>query len=231
MSSTTIVVSDSGVAPLPIRAAEDVKPVERIPAQMPAISTAAEETGMSRKTIFVVQVLWLALLGGAAAAFLRSYPGGVMILGIMPIGVVWFGAVGAALVSLTSVVDHAHDWDPSLDLWHLSRPIVGAILAIVTVLMLMAGVLAIGASTPASTGGAPLPAGGAPLPKDILYYVVAFLVGYREDAFRDLIKQVVDLIVRPAAKAEPADEQARRGGQNQGKPTQVKPIQGERPTA
>lgn len=218
MNATTIAVSEGSVTPLTKSAAEDVKPVERIPAQMSTISTATEKTGMSRRAIFIVQVVWLALLGGVAAAFSQSYPDGVVILGIIPIGVIWFGAVGAALVSLTSVVDHAHDWDPSLDLWHLARPIVGAILSIVSVLMLKAGVLAIGVPTTAS-------AGGATLPKDILYYVVAFLVGYREDAFRDLIKQVVDLIVRPAVKPDLANEQNRRGGKNQ-----TKAAQGESPT-
>jgi hypothetical protein len=166
----------------------------------PEASSAAEVVGMSRKAIFVVQLIWLVVLGGAAASFLKFYPEGFDALGFIPVGVLWFGAVGAALVSLTSVVDHAHDWDPSHDLWHLSRPLVGAILALMSVLMLKAGVLAIGQGVPAS---------GAAVPKDILYYVVAFLVGYREDAFRDLMKQVVDLILRPAAKAPPGGDPAR----------------------
>jgi hypothetical protein len=65
----------------------------------------------------------------------------------MPLAVVWFGSLGAVLISLTGIVDHSHNWDDSYDLWHLSRPLVGASLAIVSVLILQAGVLAIGFDT------------------------------------------------------------------------------------
>ncbi|HEY6328080.1 MAG TPA: IPT/TIG domain-containing protein, partial [Blastocatellia bacterium] len=111
--------------------------------------------------------------------------------GSVPLAVVWFGALGAVLISLTGIVEHAHDWDPSFALWHLSRPLVGASLAIVAVLILQAGVLAIG-TTP--TGTTP----PADVPKNLLYYLVAFLVGYREETFRELIKRLVDLILAPA---------------------------------
>ncbi len=36
-----------------------------------------------------------------------------------------------------------------------------------------------------------------PLKDFIIYYVVAFLVGYREETFRDLIKRATDLILKP----------------------------------
>jgi len=31
----------------------------------------------------------------------------------VPVGVPWFGAVGAVLISLTGVFAHEHDWDPN----------------------------------------------------------------------------------------------------------------------
>jgi hypothetical protein len=111
----------------------------------------------------------------------------------MPLAVVWFGALGAVLISLTGIVDHSHNWDNSYDLWHLSRPLIGASLAIVSVLILQAGVLAIGsAPTPGTADRS-----GA-LPQNLLYYLVAFLVGYREETFRELIKRLGDLILTPA---------------------------------
>src|ERR1700733_12365636 len=146
---------------------------------------------MTRVTIFIVQIIWLALLGVLAVVFFskRSLIPLPDSFGSVPLAVVWFGALGAVLTSLTGIVEHAHDWDPSYALWHLSRPLVGASLAVVAVLILQAGVRAIGSTPDASA---------TPGPKNLLYYLVAFLVGYREETFRELIKRLVDLILAPA---------------------------------
>jgi len=146
---------------------------------------------MKRSTIFLVQIGWLIGLGTLAVIyFLQQWPSKLISLGPIPIGVVWFGAVGAVLISLTGVVEHADDWDENLYLWHLSRPLMGAALGVVSVLILQAGVLAAGTQPTAPIPGAP---------KNLLYFLVAFLVGYREETFRELIKRIVDLIFTPAA--------------------------------
>jgi IPT/TIG domain len=49
-----------------------------------------------------------------------------------------------------------------------------------------------------ATGSSP-GASAAPVPKNLLYYLIAFLVGYREETFRELIKRLVDLIFAPAS--------------------------------
>jgi len=144
---------------------------------------------MKRWHIFCVQIAWLIGLGVLAELYFGQ--GKLhMTLGPVPVGVVWFGALGAVLISLTGIVEHAGDWDPGFNLWHLSRPFVGAALAVVAVLILQAGVLAAG-KEPSGTA-----ADGT---KNLLYYLVAFLVGYREETFRDLIKRVVDLVLAPSA--------------------------------
>jgi hypothetical protein len=151
---------------------------------------------MSRVTIFVVQIAWLIILGVLAALHFSSIIHLQDTLGSVPLGVVWFGALGAVLISLTGVVEHARDWDESLALWHLSRPLVGASLAVVGVLILQAGVLATGnTATPKSPANPGSPA--MQNSQNLLYYLVAFLVGYREETFRELIKRLVDLIFTP----------------------------------
>ncbi|HEV2961918.1 MAG TPA: IPT/TIG domain-containing protein [Candidatus Angelobacter sp.] len=35
------------------------------------------------------------------------------------------------------------------------------------------------------------------MPANLLYYLIAFLVGYREETFRELIKRLVDVILSP----------------------------------
>jgi hypothetical protein len=145
---------------------------------------------MTRSSIFFVQIVWLLALAAAAVVYFLGYwPPQLVNLGSIPIGVVWFGAVGAVIISLTGIVEHATDWDTGFNLWHLSRPLVGAALAVVGVLIIQAGVLASGTPPASATPG---------VPKNLLYYLVAFLVGYREETFRELIKRLVDLIFSPA---------------------------------
>ena|ERR1700720_293247 len=67
----------------------------------------------------------------------------------------------------------------------------GAALGVVGVLILQAGVLAAGTQ----------PTGGTSGTKNLLYYLDAFLVGYREETFRELIKRLVDLIFTSAASS------------------------------
>src|ERR1044072_8844845 len=105
---------------------------------------------LTRSVIFFVQVLWLFVLGAAAVVYFLGYwPPQLVRLGSIPIGVVWFGALGAVVISLTGIVEHASDWDTNFNLWHLSRPLVGAALAVVGVLIIQAGILASG--TPPSS--------------------------------------------------------------------------------
>jgi len=124
--------------------------------------------------------------------------------GSLPVGVLWFGALGAVMISLSGVFDHRADWDPSWNLWHFTRPLVGASLAIVSWLIFEAGILAVGSNpNPAGTGsanGGTSQPGAAP--KDLLYYIIAFVVGYREEIFRDLIKRVADVILTPSGGAK-----------------------------
>lgn len=148
----------------------------------------------SRRIIFWYQIVWLVLLALGAIFYLfwwpQTWPPQPINLGSIPLGVVWFGALGAVLISITGVVEHVSDWDPEFTLWHLSRPLIGASLAIVGVLILQAGILASGTQPASAPQGTP---------KNLLYYLVAFLVGYREVTFRELIKRLVDLIFTPAA--------------------------------
>ena len=161
---------------------------------------------MKRNTVFVVQISWLVVLGVLAGLYF-TYGDTVLLenpLGAVPVAVVWFGALGAVLFSINGINDHAHDWDPTLYLWHLSRPLIGAALAVIAVLIIKAGVLAIGLTPATSTSPPAAPvATGPEIPKDLLYYLVGFLVGYREETFRELMKKFADLFLTTApAKPE-----------------------------
>ncbi len=193
---------------------------------------------MSRKATFVLALVYLIVILALGLVFFvkRSLLFFVPdAFGPVPLGVPWFGALGAVLISLTGVFEHEHDWDLSYWPWHVARPLVGVALGVVSVLILQAGVLSVG-STPIQPGPTPTPIATQPsptptpsptstqpsptptpqptstqpgstpqtpatssskIPANLLYYLVAFLVGYREETFRELIKRLVDIILAP----------------------------------
>jgi hypothetical protein len=109
--------------------------------------------------------------------------------GPVPVGVPWYGALGAVLLSLAGVFYYrGNAWDGSWVLWHVARPFVGAALGIVSVVILQAGMLSVGSGATAVTPGLDSQ------PRNALYYLIAFLVGYREITFRDLIRRVSDVL-------------------------------------
>ena len=146
---------------------------------------------MDRKSTFILALVYLIIILAAGLVFffkrnlLLFLPESNM-FGSVPVGVPWFGALGAVLISLTGVFEHENDWDANYWPWHVARPLIGVAVGVVSVLILQAGVLAVG-STPTNPN----------VPKNLLYYLVAFLVGYREETFRELIKRLVDIIRAP----------------------------------
>lgn len=148
---------------------------------------------MDRKTTFILALLYLTVILAIGLIFfvkrdlLFFVPDA---FGSVPVGVPWFGALGAVLISLTGVFEHEHDWDASYWPWHVARPLIGVALGVVSVLIMQAGVLAVG-STPIPNQTT------KPIPTNLLYYLEAFLVGYREETFRELIKRLVDIILAP----------------------------------
>jgi hypothetical protein len=214
---------------------------------------------MTRKSTFYLALGYLTILLIVGVLYFLKHlfflPDTNM-FGPVPVGVPWFGALGAVLISLTGVFDHEHDWDESYWPWHVARPLVGAALGVVSVLIMQAGILSVGATpiatptptpavnptptptatpaakatatlsatptptpaanststptptpaptqtpsstpTPAGSGGQNQPSNSKTVPNFLLYYLIAFLVGYREETFRELIKRLVDVILSP----------------------------------
>lgn len=111
---------------------------------------------------------------------------------VLPLWVPWAGALGGAAISLVGVTDHAADWNGSkYAYWHLARPALGAVFGVIGVLAL---VLVLEAISPATQDTVYTPQGIGVLA------VIAFLLGYREETFRELIKRLVDTLVKPATQ-------------------------------
>ena len=105
----------------------------------------------------------------------------------VPISIPWFGALGAVLIGLYGIFDHSHrDWERGLNAWHAARPFTGAALGTVGFILFSSVIRA--------TGLTPQPTEGV---GKLVYFAVAFVVGFREETFRQMIKRVADLIVGP----------------------------------
>ena len=115
---------------------------------------------------------------------------------LVPMSIPWFGAIGAITISLQAVFERRDDWDSSYNYWHVARPLVGAVLGIMSFLILSVIVTLAGST-------APSPDAAPTIANMNIYHVLAFIVGYREETFRDLLKRVTDLILRPGDKAKP----------------------------
>lgn len=111
---------------------------------------------------------------------------------VVPLWVPWSGALGGATISLVGVATKSDVWDPRrYGWWHLSRPFLGAVSGTFAVLIL---VFVLASITPSASDVGYGDEGIAVLT------VVAFVVGYREATFRELVKRVVDLLLKPAAE-------------------------------
>jgi CDP-diglyceride synthetase len=125
-------------------------------------------------------------------------------------------------LSLYGVFDHNDHWDPKWNYWYIARPLVGIILAIIAYFIFITLINSTGltprtsATTTTSTTLGPtttaIPTtsatptapptgqtgGNATGPSTLLlYYVLAFIVGFREDTFRSLVKRAADVLLGP----------------------------------
>lgn len=161
------------------------------------MASGAYPRGSSRGAVFFIELAYFLALGIFVVLYRVNWiEPRKAFFGPVPFLVPWFGAVGGALLSMTGVFDHrGREWKPAYCYWHWARPLVGAIVATVSVLIFQSGILAVGGQLPAQTT-ATSPATST---KNLLYYVIAFVVGYREDIFRQLIRRFADVILTPPA--------------------------------
>jgi hypothetical protein len=72
-----------------------------------------------RTAIFWLEIVYLLGLGLLAAAYLEGWFEPREHIGSLPTPVIWFGALGAVMLSLTGIFDHPYDWDDKFALWHV----------------------------------------------------------------------------------------------------------------
>lgn len=157
---------------------------------------------------FFLGILYLSALACLAALYINNVWAIQSVIanpigGVLPVAVPWFGALGAVLVSLKGVFDHSSlnvvkkSWDPAYNYWHIARPLIGAIFGTVSYFFfLVLNVI----SVPNDFPKIPNFAEG----NFTFYYIVSFLVGFREESFWDLLKRMSELILKSKDSASVA---------------------------
>jgi RsiW-degrading membrane proteinase PrsW (M82 family) len=136
-------------------------------------------------SLFLLELGYLALLVGLALLYanvgaLRSFVGPRA--GPVSLAVPWWGALGGVTISLTGIFRNHDKWDHKYNWWHIARPALGGIVGSVGCLVFVVVIRAANANSgPPNTAGP-------------IFDLVAFLVGYREDVFRALLKRATDFL-------------------------------------
>ena len=151
--------------------------------------------GLSKDTIFWTSIVYAIIALLLLVLYQLEWLGISSRKFSIPPSIPWFGTVGAIAVSLQAVFERrGTDWDSTYNYWHLGRPLIGAVLGIMS-FMILSVIVALAGSTPTPKA--------APNVMNItIFEVLAFIVGYREETFRHLLKRVTDLILQPAGTDE-----------------------------
>ena len=201
-----------------ISSAGDTKPASQQPAadpagpQAPAAASTPPATENMPWGVPVVIISWLAILLASVplyhdvSAINTNIP---LQAGPVPLGVIWWGALGGVTVSLVGICWHWRSWDPKFTLWHVLRPVIGGIVGAVSYLIFITVIRSTG-TTPAQTG----------VDSRVVYFLVAFITGYQEQTFRDLIGRAAQVLLGPGqVKGQGGKSTEGTRGPNKGAPS------------
>jgi H+/Cl- antiporter ClcA len=111
----------------------------------------------------------------------------------LPVQIVWFGATGGVLAGLGGVFYNNANWDHKYDYWHYSRPLVGGVVGGIGCLLFYVSIVV--GNTQSVT------------PNVVTFDAVAFILGFADRAFRELIDKITQLLFGPGGtKEDPASD-------------------------
>ncbi len=128
--------------------------------------------------VYIVLLIALPIFRSAYASNLPHYI--LYPFGNMPLAILWFGMLGGLLVSLYRVVSR-QEWTSALNVWHMFSGALGAVYGLISYLLV---VLIINAATINNHFDR----------NTVLYDVVAFLFGFGQNAFVNLVKRLTGLV-------------------------------------
>lgn len=150
--------------------------------------------------VAVYNVAWLAFLVLVLLSYWQLGPlGGVgswqkvyakdPLGGLVPLMIPWAGALGGVAISLTGAAVHTKDWDTTWNIWHFLRPVLGALSGTIGFIILVVVLR--------TAGG--LDEKAEVMPDDFLsrglFLIIAFVTGFRDQMFLDLVAKVVKMLL------------------------------------
>jgi len=153
--------------------------------------------------VLIVGLVWLLFARWRGAGFFRDLQDPVG--GLLPLIVPWAGALGGVMRSLVGTAWHSHDWDDRWLIWHLIRLVAGAVAAtvafailqtvLVTTIVTSGDVTAQPVGDGAGTGDGIRLLSTPLTPAEVgLYGGVAFVVGFVDKVFLDLVAKVTRVL-------------------------------------
>ena len=169
-----------------------------------------------RLVIFIYDLIFVAVLAALAVWYLTtgSRLGAIIpeLVRGLPVDSMWFGALGGLVISLKGVYEHPigdpNGWSNRYDLWHLGRPISGAITGLMTFVLLK--VLN--------------PTGDLVA---VVVYAAAFILGTQERRFFTFLSEVARLIVQVPSEQGQAGLQVSEIRPEQGHANDVLVVRGQ----
>jgi hypothetical protein len=161
----------------------------------PNAPTTSGPSGQMPLHILFFAVAYLAALIGMFIAYFTSPWLRMHIptnLGPLPAGVGWFGAIGSVMVSLYGIFLYNQKWDTSYNYWHYCRPLFGAVAGSIGALMYLV-LLHLGSSSSVKVD-------------PLTFYVVAFVLGFADKSFMQLLQNVTTVIVKPGNQSVKAPQ-------------------------
>ncbi len=161
------------------------------------VNRALEAKGASalRRRVAVYAVLWLLglLVAGIQLRRMELDAAGSFLFGFAYWRYLLMGALGGVTIVIWGLIKHTTDldFDTHYAAWYYFKPILGAVMGLVAVLIILGGFLAVQGTT---TPGSPLP-----------LYIVAFLAGFSE---RFSIR-IIDRVMTSIFGGEPTPPPAR----------------------
>jgi hypothetical protein len=149
-----------------------------------------DQPGIMPVHIFVLALIYLILLAVLFIAYVSSpsfRSGTPTHFGQLPMGILWFGATGAVMASLFGIFTHNREWKPSYNYWHYCRPLFGAVAGSIGALIYLV-LLKLGNSSSVKVD-------------DTTFYVAAFVFGFADGSFIQLIQNVTAMLIRPSKKS------------------------------
>ncbi len=152
-----------------------------------SVSRSGEATKPMPKGIFYLELGYIILLAALIAfyamwsGFRNALP---ISLGPLPLGVVWFGSVGGVVAGFRGIYGYNHNWDSSYNYWHYTRPIFGAVTGAIGSLIYWVLLRFGNTSTTIKVDR-------------VMFYVVAFVLGFSDKAFIELLTNITDVIIKP----------------------------------